>query len=236
MKLELLGLNEYESKAYQAIIDLGESKSHQISAKSGVPYGRIYDVLNTLEAKGLIKLTLKKPKTYVAIDPELILIKQIEKQISELEELKEETKQLKKKYERFPEEAVYVVKGKENFNRLIGSRKEPEEFDYAIRYVFDPHPVWLRKAKNLISKGVDVRTIGPMNEQTEGNMKKWIAVGDKVKIFPNEGIAIDILDGKTVIIGLIKSDATLVINDLAYGKLMTDLFKAAWKTSREVKN
>jgi len=235
MKLELLGLNEYESKTYQAVVDLGESKSHQISAKSGVPYGRIYDVLNSLEQKGLIKLILKKPKTYVAIDPELVLIKQIEKQISELEKMKEEAKKMKTKYERFPEEAVFVVKGKENFNKLISTRKEPEKFDYAIKYVFDPHPVWMRKTKNLVSKKVDVKSIGPANEQTKENIKKWIKIGDKIKQFPNEGVAMSIMDGKTVIIALIKSDVTLVINDEAFGKMMADLFQAAWKTSKEMK-
>jgi sugar-specific transcriptional regulator TrmB len=235
MKLELLGLNEYESKAYQAIVDLGESKSHQISAKSGVPYGRIYDVLNSLESKGLIKLVLKKPKTYNAIDPELILIKQIEKQISELEKLKEETKQMKRKYERFPEDAVFVVKGKENFHRLLSNETPTEKSGYNIKYTSEPHPNWMRQIKNAMKRGVDVKTLTRFDNETRDNLKKWLKIQKTIKEFPNEGVAMEIKDEKTVIIGLIKSDMTLVINDDAFGKMMANLFREAYKTSKEVK-
>jgi sugar-specific transcriptional regulator TrmB len=235
MKLELLGLNEYEAKAYQAIVDLGESKSHQISAKSGVPYGRIYDVLNSLESKGLIRLTLKKPKTYIAVDPELILVKQIEKQISELEKLKEEAKKMKTQYERFPEEAVFVMKGKENFYRLIARRKPTEKFGYSIKYTFEPHPVWMRHTLGRMKKGIVTKTLGRVDAETKENVRKWLKFYKYIRAFPNDGVAVDITDGKTVIIALIKSDTTLVINDDAFGKLMADLFQAAWKTSKELK-
>lgn len=235
MKLGLIGLNEYESKAYQAIVDLGESKSHQIAAKSGVPYGRIYDVLSSLEAKGLIKLILKKPKTYIAIDPELFLIKQIEKQISELEKLKEETKQMKKKYERFPEDAVFVVRGKENFNRLISNEAATEKSGYNIKYTSEAHPIWMRQTKNALKRGIDVKTLTRFDNETKDNIKKWLKFQKTIREFPNEGVAMEIRDEKTVVIGLIKSDVTIVINDNAFGKMMSNLFRVAYKTSKELK-
>ncbi|RLI97087.1 MAG: hypothetical protein DRP00_04515 [Candidatus Aenigmatarchaeota archaeon] len=233
MKPEILGLNKYEWKAYKALIEIGEAKAHQISAKSNVPYGRIYDVLNSLINKGLVKLSVEKPKKYVAMDPEVVLTKIINKKLEELVKLKKEIKVLGKKYERFPEEAVFAVKGKDNFNRLIGRRKDPKKFNYAFKYVFDPHPVWRRKIKKLVEKGVDARTLGPLNEKTKENIKKWTSI-EKIREFPNEGVAINI-DENTVIIGLIKSDVTLVINDKAFVNLMKNLFERAWITSKEIK-
>lgn len=235
MKLQLLGLNKYEANAYQAIVDLGESKSHQVSAKSGVPYGRIYDVLNSLESKGLIRLILKKPKTFVAVDPELILVKQIEKQIFELEKLKEEAKKMKTQYERFPEEAVFVTKGKENFYRFVSKLKPIENFGYSIKYTFEAHPVWMRHTLGRMKKRIETKTLGRIDDETKENVRKWLKFYKYIRGFPNEGVAVDIRDGKTVVIALIKSDTTLVINDDAFGKLMADLFQAAWKTSKELK-
>ena len=233
MKPEILGLNKYEWKAYKALIEIGEAKAHQISAKSNVPYGRIYDVLNSLINKGLIKLSAEKPKKYIAMDPEAVLMRVINKKLKELLKFKKEIKILGKHYERFPEESVFAVRGKENFNRLISKSKDPKKFSYAFKYIFDPHPVWRRKTKKLVKKGVDVRSLGPLNDQTKENIKKWINI-EKIREFPNEGVAISI-DENSVIIGLIKSDVTLVINDKAFVSLMKNLFERAWITSKEIK-
>ena len=53
----IIKLNDYEAKAYLTLLRLGEAKPVEISRASGVPTGRIYDVLRNLAYKGLITKT-----------------------------------------------------------------------------------------------------------------------------------------------------------------------------------
>lgn len=65
-----LGLSSYEEKAYRALLALGSATASELSAASGVPSGRIYDVLNGLEAREIVRSSGTEPTTYAAVDPE----------------------------------------------------------------------------------------------------------------------------------------------------------------------
>ncbi len=61
-----LGLTHYEAKAYLALVRLGRGRPVEVSKESDVPQGRIYDVLRSLEDKGLVART---PDGYVVVEP-----------------------------------------------------------------------------------------------------------------------------------------------------------------------
>ncbi|RLG55980.1 MAG: TrmB family transcriptional regulator, partial [Candidatus Hydrothermarchaeota archaeon] len=87
-KLKLFGLNKYEALAYITIVKYAVSSAREISKFSGVPYSRIYDVLDSLEKKGWIFVESGKPLRYKANNLKSILDK-IEKQtMKELSETK----------------------------------------------------------------------------------------------------------------------------------------------------
>jgi sugar-specific transcriptional regulator TrmB len=65
----LLGLNRYEALIYLALLD-GASSPKEASLKSGVPYPRVYDTVDSLHRRGLI---LKKGSWYAPIPPETAL-------------------------------------------------------------------------------------------------------------------------------------------------------------------
>jgi len=69
-KLGELGLSSYEEGAYRALLSLGSATARRVSEASGVPTGRVYDVLNGLEARDLARSTDTEPTTYAAVDPE----------------------------------------------------------------------------------------------------------------------------------------------------------------------
>lgn len=50
----MLGLNQYETKAYVTLVRQGASSAYQVSKNSGVPRARIYEILNDLEQKGVV--------------------------------------------------------------------------------------------------------------------------------------------------------------------------------------
>ncbi|WP_242220520.1 TrmB family transcriptional regulator [Bacillus cereus group sp. BfR-BA-01380] len=53
-KIQSLGFNQYEAKAYVALVYLGTSSAYQVSKQSGVPRARIYEVLEGLEKMGVV--------------------------------------------------------------------------------------------------------------------------------------------------------------------------------------
>jgi sugar-specific transcriptional regulator TrmB len=67
--LKQLGLTEYETQAYLALIDGGQMSASDASAKSKVPFSRIYDVLGRLEEKQFIQVQKGRPSMYVAKSP-----------------------------------------------------------------------------------------------------------------------------------------------------------------------
>ncbi|MHA2322800.1 MAG: TrmB family transcriptional regulator [Candidatus Thorarchaeota archaeon] len=67
--LKLLGLTEYETQAYLALVAGGQMGASDVSTKSKVPYSRIYDVLGRLEEKQFIQVKKGRPTTYVAKAP-----------------------------------------------------------------------------------------------------------------------------------------------------------------------
>lgn len=79
-----LGLNEYESKAYLALLQLGEAPVAVISEKAGIPRARVYDVLVSLQKKGFVAQKLVKPVQYTALSLKSALNSVKEKKKSEM--------------------------------------------------------------------------------------------------------------------------------------------------------
>jgi sugar-specific transcriptional regulator TrmB len=71
-KLGELGLSGYEEQVYRSLLTMGPSTAQSVSDQSGVPTGRIYDVLNGLEARDVVRTRATEPTTYVAVDPETV--------------------------------------------------------------------------------------------------------------------------------------------------------------------
>ena len=82
-----LGLSEYESRAYRALLDSGATTAKELSDASGVPMGRVYDVLNGLERHRLARSqAASRPKKYVAVEPDAALDRLLEERRRELDE------------------------------------------------------------------------------------------------------------------------------------------------------
>nr|WP_240792435.1 helix-turn-helix domain-containing protein [Salarchaeum sp. JOR-1] len=65
-----LGLSSYEGKVYRTLLVTGAATASDLSDASEVPKGRIYDVLNSLNAHQLIRTKATDPTRYVAESPE----------------------------------------------------------------------------------------------------------------------------------------------------------------------
>lgn len=66
-----LGLSAYEEAAYRALLTLGRATASEVAESGDVPKGRVYDVLNGLAARDLVRVhTANEPRRYAAVDPE----------------------------------------------------------------------------------------------------------------------------------------------------------------------
>jgi sugar-specific transcriptional regulator TrmB len=108
-----LGLSEYESRAYRSLLETGPTTAKELSRVSEVPMGRIYDVLNSLETKTIVRSqAASRPKKYVAVEPETALdrllaakkakldekAKQYEEVVGELEDQLEAAEQVEDQF------------------------------------------------------------------------------------------------------------------------------------------
>lgn len=89
-KIEILnsiGLSKWESQTYLALLELGESKTGELSKKAEVPQSKIYIVLDSLIEKGLVSYIIKgQIKHFQTSDPKriLTLFKEKEEQLKNL--------------------------------------------------------------------------------------------------------------------------------------------------------
>ena len=139
MDLSELRLTKNEAKAYETLLRLGKSKASEISKESGVPYGRIYDVLASLESKGLVKVSPEKTKHYIPSDPES-LHEYIQKRKEHLDKIEKQLKEFKSLYKQYAEEPVQIAKGKKNFYKIFRQLHKPDKTSYSVKYTFELHP------------------------------------------------------------------------------------------------
>lgn len=73
-----MGLSDYESRAYLAVLQGGLSTATEISDGADIPQSRVYDILEALEEKGFITVQPGRPKKFGPIEPELAITQYIE--------------------------------------------------------------------------------------------------------------------------------------------------------------
>ncbi len=83
-----LGLTTYEEKCYITLLKSGTLPARDLSRFSEVPYGRIYEVLRSLESKGIVGSTGGRPQNFFAIPPDVAVNKLLENKTREIERLK----------------------------------------------------------------------------------------------------------------------------------------------------
>ena len=67
--MENLGLTGYEIRVYLSLLEAGAMSASDVSRKSGIPYSKIYEVLNTLEEKGWLESDSSRPQQFFPKSP-----------------------------------------------------------------------------------------------------------------------------------------------------------------------
>ncbi len=92
-RLQQIGLNAYESRAYIVLVGHSRFKALELAARADVPRQKIYEVLDSLAEKGFARVVQEKTKLFSAIEPELAIANYIARRHGQLQiELAEQSK------------------------------------------------------------------------------------------------------------------------------------------------
>ena len=232
--LEEVGLAKNEGKVYSELVKYGKLSASEASLKSGVPYGKIYVVLEGLVEKGLAKIVPEKVKKYSPTSPEF-LIDLINKKESTLERAREKVLEMKQSYENKEKDFLVIGRGEKGFWKVVDEMRKPTRYDYSIKWDSKIRPNALNEARKALKREISSRDLVRYDNETKKNVHKWLRVQKNIRKFPNEGIAFSIIDDQEVLITLITKNTTLLIKDVPFAKVMKKLFLDSYKNSEEIK-
>ena len=122
--LKPFDLNSYEAKSYLALLQKDNLSAVEVAKISGVPRGRVYEVLTGLHDKGLCNLLPGDAKKYRAVNPE-VLQRQIGQKIKDNEEdIKDKRREFISELERRKKEfEIEIEQKKRTFESQIDRKK-----------------------------------------------------------------------------------------------------------------
>jgi len=248
--LSKLGLTQYETATYLTLLRHGTQGAVDIAKRSGVPFGRIYDILYQLELKGFVKVILGKPKSFAPTEPGLALKRALKKKTDEFDELKKETEEkshqldiLFKEIAEATKPSIWIVRGKENIEEecirgVLETKKE-------VIGIVSPDvttgvaPRVLRLSKESIQMGIKFQFIeNPQTKEVWEKVRKKVEAGQKVKILKGlKGFSLEVIDERRF---------RIEVNDRVYGrifviienpdlaKMIKKFFIILWKQAKSI--
>ena len=118
------GLNKYEASIYLALVNEGALTARDVSNITGVPYGKIYEMIASLSSKGFVSVLPLKPMRCRAISPKEVMERVRKAFDRKLAKLEEHVQVLEPKFRSRDTDTditggFVLVKGRENIDRKI---------------------------------------------------------------------------------------------------------------------
>lgn len=240
--LHEIGLSEYESRAYLALLGKGVMTANKISEEAKVPYSKIYETLNSLDGKGWIETNRGRPRRYYAKSPSEALgavklkledvVKSWEQTIiGELQPLYEK-REIKEKPD------IWILRGEFNILAKLQEMlaKAKNELMIAVPTAIQPFKEAIVPMLTHL-QSINVKTL----LMIPGDVAKWdlietsefLEVRKRDQMFGG-GV---IVDGKEAMLLLGEEKPTLVVwsDHIGLVKFAKDYFEYLWNSS-ETKN
>ncbi len=221
-ELEMLGLSNYESRAYLTLLLIGIRTAKEIASESKIPFGRVYDVLSSLEDKGLIDKQESRPKKFVAKEPKIALNNLLKMKRAELQILTTRAAIIEEKLSNLqatkPEDSLFwsVALGEKAISRYIEKISEAEKELQTIINIRVAARVpqkeiienLIATIKMLIEKGVSVQillsgiTPGSLEETYLASIAHFFVLLDRAEVKRTQltPTAFDIIDGEKILL------------------------------------
>jgi HTH-type transcriptional regulator, sugar sensing transcriptional regulator len=203
----LSGLNDYEFKAYQALVANGSSSALQVSRDSKVPHGRIYPVLESLSDKGFVNIHNDSPKRFTAVDPVVVEKNLIDKKEKEFERGKKEMHSEFDKMNKLsavnpkePTDVVRVINGYKNYLRVSIEMHKQSKEEWLTVSELTTSKEHIDSYKDSIKRGVNVRILANEVEATKIKKEMWAPLKKHIRFTEYAPTKFNVVDNNSVTI------------------------------------
>ena len=240
-----VGFTEKEASVYLALLELGKRTVSPIARSANINRTTVYDILDSLVAKGLVSVSGKEPlQEFIAESPDKILSlvnADIEKRQKELEQAKEIIPQLKSMHNVSDRPQVRFYEGAEGLEQVYEDTLTSHETIRAYANVEDTHSIltgyFPKYYKRRSAKGIKIRAIFPDNElahdrkshDAEESRESVIVPSDKYYFSPE----INIYDNK-VMIASWKEKLGIIMESKEIAEAMKSIFEMAWAEAKRL--
>jgi len=240
--LRELGLTDYETRSYLALLEKGVLTASQVSENAEVPYSKVYETLTSLERKGWIETEQGRPARYYPKAPSdaLATMKlQLEDKVKAWEKtIRNELEPFYERREIREKPDIWILRGE--FNTLVKLKEMVEKTKIELMIAAPALPKALAEAAaNMIEQlhNANVKVLFMVSKNAEEwNLQKLADVAEvRVRDHMFGGGAI--VDGKEAMLFLGENKPTLVIwsNHLGLVQFAKDYFEYLWSSSEAAK-
>ncbi len=245
-----LGLNKYEAKVYLTLIGEGTSTAKNISDITGIPYGKVYEVINSLSSKGFSVTLPTKPMKCKAVSPKKAIKISKEKMeekyeklqnhvLEKLEPMFAESKKFKE-----PKGAFWIINGRSNVVKKINDLIQKAEKNINIHCSANSlsRLIWHKDVlQEANEKGISININGVINKDIKEEIKS-LDFCDIRKTKKSENNYISIDNKKSMVIEPIPDDDNVKygrdmgmwISSESFTKFMDNFFKKRFNKARKV--
>lgn len=241
--LDSLDFNSYQKKVILFLSGIDSASAQQIIKGSAVPQGRIYEVLNTLNKKGLIQVHPGAPKLFSIKNVKESLSNyltakkiKIDEEISELKEL-----DLKPKtYLKESTPSVEVILGREeHLHKVIEFRNSAQKELLQIAPSFVGTFASSLALEKALQRGIKVKVITyAITPENKKMVRTLLENGGELRILPAKDLLVlQIKDREELILGMHgeKEERTLIYSrNKALLETLIETFDKMWTSAKIV--
>ncbi|MFA6461682.1 MAG: helix-turn-helix domain-containing protein [Candidatus Woesearchaeota archaeon] len=241
--LDLLDFNSYEKKVILFLSGIDSASARQIIKGSAVPQGRIYEVLTTLNKKGLIQIHPGSPKLFSIKEVKESLSNylttkkiKIDEEISALKEL-----DLKPKvYLKESTNSVEIIQGREeHLRKVIEFRNSAQKELLQIAPSFVGTFASSLALEKALMKGIKVKVITyAITPENKRMAKTLLENGGELRVIPaKDRLVLQIKDREELILGMHgeKEERTLIYSrNKALLDTLTETFNKMWASAKTI--
>lgn len=257
-QLAELGLSRYEAAAYLGLLGRQSFSASQLATHTGIPRQRIYDVLQSLAAKGLAYERMGARRTFIAHTPEQALSALLaerrataERELSEAQSLTTSlinTMQpmfVAGSHEDNPLNYIDVLLDPRQIAAraaTLASEAEHEILVFFKRPLVSTFEDNFNEVREPLQRGVRYRTIYEASARDDGELYDLITqlheLGQDLRFAPSLPIKMNLYDGRIALLSLQDpitgrpSITTLCLTHPSLAQTLKVAFEAMWSTAQ----
>jgi HTH-type transcriptional regulator, sugar sensing transcriptional regulator len=244
--LEIVGLTDYETRAYVALTSLISADATKISESANIPRSKVYQVLKSLVKKEFIEMIKGKPLKFTVIPPHDVFHRSSAHIKNRLELAEAELNNIYESEIPQVPAPIWLLHGKQkiiNKELELISRSENSIFIMG-GLMFPEEPSLIKEhLKKKLKKNVEIKVLTApecsVNNEKVHTKEKLEALPIDIKFFPVPFIKLVVRDKKEMLIAFCKLSGDTILSETAiaiwnqypeFVDIITGVYEFIWST------